>query len=723
VKATALAAGINLPATKKTLDELQELSPLATEVLLAVPQRSGATPGYVSGCSAIMRALSRAAPAARLLGNSAIDEARVDQWLDLVWNDIEVPCFLLKQQGAASDAAALAKSDLGAVLRRLDGHLAGTMFLAGARLTVADIALAVVVFDTMAATEGARAAFVGAVTTEATPHLRRYLALMGQQAGIKAVVPSAPDAFAPAAAGGVEAPDANAVAGLPPSRAGYVAADAKCETAFTPVAVPPGRFKRDRMRVKELLGAGAKAVGKAVVVKGWARTMRLAAKNSLAFIDLNDGSCASGVQVVCSKGETAGFEALKGAGGTGCSVAVTATVKESPKKNQNVELQASAVTVLGSVINPETYPMAKKGHSLEYLREQAHMRPRTRIYSSLARVRHAMAYATHKFFNDHGFLYVHTPLITSADCEGAGEQFAVTTLMSEEGKLADIPSDENGNIDFTKDFFSRRSSLTVSGQLNVETHCCALGDVYTFGPTFRAENSHTARHLAEFWMIEPEVAFCDLARDIDLAEDYLKYCVRYALEHCSDDLEFFENSPFGEKGLRARLANVIAAPFHRMTYTEAVELLQAHVAAGTKTFEEYPDWGIDLGSEHERYLAEVVYKKPVVLTDYPKGIKAFYMRLNDDGETVAAADVLAPKIGEVIGGSQREERLDVLERRCAEQGLPIEAVWWYLDLRKYGTIQHAGFGLGFERLLMLVTGLDNIRDTIPFPRYPGHSEF
>jgi asparaginyl-tRNA synthetase len=336
-----------------------------------------------------------------------------------------------------------------------------------------------------------------------------------------------------------------------------------------------------------------------------------------------------------------------------------------------------------------------------------------------------MAFATHEFFNKKGFVYVHTPLITGADCEGAGEMFTVTTMLPDDGDLKKLPLDpKTGKIDYTKDFFGKKTAMTVSGQLNVETHACALSDVYTFGPTFRAENSHTSRHLAEFWMIEPEICFAELADDMALAEDYVRYCTAYALKHCGDDLAYFENEyPAGEKGLRARLQNVVENDFARITYTEAVALLQSEIAAKKVVFEKYPNWGDDLGSEHERYICEKVYKKPTIVINYPKGIKAFYMKLNDDNATVAAMDILVPKIGELIGGSQREDRLEVLEQRSKESGVNPEDIWWYTDLRRYGTVPHAGFGLGFERLIMFVTGLENIRDVIPFPRTPGRADF
>ncbi|KAF1791439.1 Aminoacyl-tRNA synthetase, class II (D/K/N)-like [Phytophthora cactorum] len=459
----------------------------------------------------------------------------------------------------------------------------------------------------------------------------------------------------------------------------------------------PTLFRRNRIRVKELLSSGLELEGKTVTVKGWAKTLREAGAGAFAFLELNDGSCFAGVQCVINKEETEGFADAIASGGVGASFSVEGVVVKSPAKGQEVELKAAKVTVYGSIPDSATYPMSKKRHTLEHLRAHAHC-----------------------FFNQRGFLYIHTPIITESDCEGAGEMFGVTTLLSQhaDGKL---PLTKENKVDYTKDFFDRPSYLSVSGQLNVETHCCALSDVYTFGPTFRAENSNTSRHLAEFWMIEPEIAFADLKDDIDLAEDYLKFCVQYALDHCTEDLEFFNKNV--EKGLLERLAATVESPFVRISYTDAVELLlkPEHLKKGK--FSVKPVWGTDFGSEHERYLTETVYKKPVVIYDYPKEFKSFYMRLNDDGKTVAAADVLVPNVGEIIGGSAREERLDVLEARIRESGANPEDYKWYVELRKYGTVPHAGFGLGFERLIRYVTGIENIRDVIPFPRWPGNASF
>lgn len=482
----------------------------------------------------------------------------------------------------------------------------------------------------------------------------------------------------------------------------------------------PTLFRRNRVRVKELLARGLELEGEVVTVKGWAKTLREAGAGAFAFLEINDGSCFSGLQVVINREETEGFAAALESGGVGASFSATGVVVKSPAKGQVIELKATKVELFGGIPDPATYPMSKKRHTLEHLRANAHLRPRSNIHGAAMRVRNAMAFATHEFFNTRGFLYIHTPIITESDCEGAGEMFGVTTLLSKhpDGKL---PVTQDNKVDFTKDFFDRPSFLSVSGQLNVETHCCALSDVYTFGPTFRAENSNTSRHLAEFWMVEPEIAFADLKDNIDLAEDYLKYCVQYAIDNCADDIDFFNKNV--EKGLLERLHATVESPFERISYTDAVNLLldPKHLKKGK--FEVKPNWGVDLGSEHERYLTEVVYKKPVVIFNYPKEFKSFYMRLNEDGKTVAAADVLVPNVGEIIGGSQREERLDVLAERIIESGANPEDYKWYLDLRKYGTVPHSGFGLGFERLVRFVTGIENIRDVIPFPRWPGNAAF
>ena len=536
---------------------------------------------------------------------------------------------------------------------------------------------------------------------------------------------------------------------------------------------------------------GASRVGDTVQVRGWVRTVR--AQKDLSFVEVNDGSSLSGIQAVVTAEADGAHLLADGAVSTGAAVMIEGVVVESPGGKQAVEVKATSVVVVGGA-DPSTFPLQKKRHTLEFLRGIAHLRPRTNTIGAVTRVRNQLAYATHTFFQSHGFQYVNTPIVTASDCEGAGEQFQVTTLLNgvdgpssaaaakapaseeaiaeakaaaaEQGAVVkalkeakksgdatkeevdaavaellarkataealespaanaggaaggDVPRGEDGAVDYAQDFFGKPSYLTVSGQLNAEIYACAMRDVYTFGPTFRAENSNTSRHLAEFWMVEPELAFADLNDDMDCAEAYLKHCLSHVLEHCDEDLAFFEKN-VSKDNLRERLRQVATVPFARITYTEAVD----HVLKADKTFEFPVEWGCDLQSEHERYLTEEVFKNtPVIVRDYPKGVKAFYMRENEDGKTVAAMDVLVPKVGELMGGSQREERLEVLERRIEEVGLEKESYWWYLDLRRYGSVPHAGFGLGFERLVQYVTGVENIRDVIPFPRYPGSAEF
>jgi asparaginyl-tRNA synthetase len=459
-----------------------------------------------------------------------------------------------------------------------------------------------------------------------------------------------------------------------------------------------------KMRIAQLL---SQTPGVEVVAKGWVRTKR--GNKNVAFIALNDGSTVNNIQVVC---DAALFpeEQLKNIT-TGACIAVKGDLVESMGKGQSVEIQAKEIEVYGTA-DVETYPLQKKGHSMEFLREIAHLRPRTNTFGCVLRIRHAMAFAIHKYFNDRGFCYLHTPLITASDCEGAGAMFQVTTM-----DLNNIPKTENGEVDFSNDFFGRQTALTVSGQLEGELGAMALGQIYTFGPTFRAENSNTPRHLAEFWMVEPEMAFFEIEDNMDLAEDFIKYCVKYALDNCMDDLKFL-NDMF-DKELISRLESVISTEFVRLSYTEGVDIL---LKSGEK-FEFPVSWGVDLQSEHERYLVEKHFKKPVILTDYPKDIKAFYMKQNEDGKTVRAMDVLFPKIGEIIGGSQREESYEKLQARIEELGMDTTNLWWYMDTRRFGSAPHSGFGLGFERLLLFVTGMQNIRDVIPFPRTPKSAEF
>ena len=463
------------------------------------------------------------------------------------------------------------------------------------------------------------------------------------------------------------------------------------------------------LSVQQILGGKAPA-DQPVTVKGWVRTRR-DSKAGISFVNLSDGSCFHPVQVDAPATLPNYAEEIAHLT-AGCAVEATGIIVPSPAKGQPFEMQASEVKVIGWVDDPDTYPIQPKAHSMEYLRDVAHLRSRTNVIGAVTRVRHTIAQAIHRYFSNDGFVWVNTPIITASDAEGAGEMFRVSTL-----DLANLPRTEAGKIDFSKDFFGRETFLTVSGQLNVETYCMALSKVYTFGPTFRAENSNTSRHLAEFWMVEPEIAFADLADDATLAEGLLKYVFKAVLDERPDDMAFFEDRI--EKGVIAKLQGMIDSDFVRMDYTDAIKILQ-----NAKDKFEYPvSWGTDLQSEHERYLAEKHVKGPVVLMNYPKEIKAFYMRLSDDEKTVAAMDVLAPGIGEIIGGSQREERLDVLDRRMTECGLDPAHYSWYRDLRRYGTVPHAGFGLGFERTVSYITGLANVRDVIPFPRTAGHAKY
>ncbi|CAG9463467.1 unnamed protein product [Pedinophyceae sp. YPF-701] len=570
-----------------------------------------------------------------------------------------------------------------------------------------------------------------------------------------------------------------------PARAASTGAPASAPAVGNGSAPARASF-RTRERVVDILGDGQEGrswVGQEVLVKGWVRTLRDQSK--FAFLSINDGSNMAGIQAVINAG-IPGHELIgEGKITTGCAVAVRGEVVESPGGKQAVEVKAEELVLVGEC-DASTYPLQKKRHTLEFLRDIAHLRPRTNTIAAVARVRSALAAATHEFFTQHGFVYVHTPILSASDCEGAGEMFQVTTLMPDGEAAPDVPPEDlpklragveeqggrvrdakaaakadgadkkaakakveaevkellalkeklaaaesaatggiprtpEGAVDYSGDFFAERVSLTVSGQLNAEMYACALGDVYTFGPTFRAENSHTARHLAEFWMIEPEMAFCTLAEDVACAEAYVQHCVNYILQHCAEDLKFFGS--FVDKTLLARLEAVASQPFAKITYTEGVDLLLKAQEGGVKF--EYPvEWGNDLQSEHERYICEKAFDgRPVVVTDYPKDIKAFYMRLNDDNKTVAAMDILVPGVGELVGGSQREDRMDVLVRRMEESGLAPEDYWWYTDLRRYGSVPHAGFGLGFERLVQFCTGVENIRDVIPFPRWPGSCKF
>lgn len=464
---------------------------------------------------------------------------------------------------------------------------------------------------------------------------------------------------------------------------------------------------KDVILVKSLYRNTENYADKSIKISGWVRTLR--ASNAFGFIEVNDGSFFKNIQVVFGSDKIENYKDISKLP-ISSSISVIGKLVLTPDSKQPFEIQAEEIIVEG--MSNSDYPLQKKRHTFEYLRTIAHLRPRSNAFSATFRVRSVAAYAIHKFFQERGFVYTHTPILTGSDCEGAGEMFRVSTLDP-----VNTPLTEDGAVDYSQDFFGKETNLTVSGQLNAECYALAFRNVYTFGPTFRAENSNTARHAAEFWMIEPEIAFADLQDDMDLAEDMLKYVIEYVMAECPEEMAFFNQ--FVDKGLIERLQGIVSSDFGRVSYTEAVDLL---LKSG-KEFEYAVEWGIDLQTEHERYLTEEIFKKPVFVTDYPKDIKAFYMRLNEDGKTVAATDCLVPGIGEIIGGSQREERLDVLKARMAELNLNEEDYWWYLELRKYGETKHAGFGLGFERLIMYITGMSNIRDVIPFPRTTGQSDF
>ncbi|KAJ8599811.1 hypothetical protein CTAYLR_004005 [Chrysophaeum taylorii] len=665
--------------------------------------------GPITQSYAVIRYLAGLSPQSGLYGSTAYEEATVDQWLEFCVLEVETAVVAAIEHGKVVEPAA--RADVEKALKVLNRVLEKRTFLVGERATAADVALVCVLKSVFC-----DAKLLGpALFKQQYPHaLRWYLTVA--HACAPELGKGAVDAVKPIAS--LPREEAKAPKGTAGGGGG----------AGDPGSLFSRTFARSRVRLKELLSE--KSIGSTATVAGWVRSVREAEKGTLCFVELNDGSCLGSLQVVVASG-IEGFSEMKGCGGTGASVKAKGEVVESPGKNQAIELRATEVTVLGPTRGgpdrapgAQYYPLAKKFHTPEHLRAHAHLRPRSRLGSAVVRVRHALAFATHEFFNGLGFLYVHTPLITAADCEGAGEQFTVTTLLPEEGERADtIPRTPEGFVDYSKDFFGRKCGLTVSGQLNVETHAVALSDCYTFGPTFRAEVSHTARHLSEFWMIEPEMAFATLDDDVKLAQDYLKYCVSAVLTRCDDDLAFFEQA--NEKGLRDRLRSLASARVPRLEYSDAIEILLVAIRDGHDFENKDIAWGVDLNSEHERYLTDVVYKGPVVIVNYPKNIKAFYMKLNPGSNppTVAAMDLLVPKIGEIIGGSQREDDLETLEQRAKEVGLDPKSISWYADLRRYGSVPHAGFGLGFERLIMLVTGVENIRDVIPFPRYPGHAAF
>jgi len=753
----ALAAslvGEPLNSIKLSAGDFASLAPHARSCVL-VPKSSSSsgapTPGLcVSGPNACARYLCGLREDLGLMGGTDFEAAKVEQWLDFSWHELEVVLVACTTPASEDEPAvdeqallAYASADVAQALGALNSALVGATYLASPKAskpTLADAAAIAVVAEVITSKPNL---LQGAQLPKSMPHLVRWFMTCASSSAFSAVLGPKPVDAMRKLLGDKGAPVKVGVSAKGKAEAGKEAAAGKAAPGTKAPAVGlkavtadvPAlnlKFKRTRTRIVDIVKSQGVGLGDEVTVKGWARTVREANKGKLLFIVLNDGSTPNDLQCVVDATVPGFASCLPSAcGGTGASFSVTGAVVASGGKGQALEIQAKQVALIGAVFGGEgegltvggaKYPLSKKGHSFEYMRKMAHLRARTKAYASTQRLRHAMAYATHEFFNERGFLYVHTPLVTGADCEGAGEMFAVTTMLPKDPK-GDLPRLKNGEVDYSKDFFGGPAGLTVSGQLNVETHACALSDVYTFGPTFRAEDSHTSRHLAEFWMIEPEIAFAGLQEDMDLAEDYLKHCVHYALSKCMDDLETLQAVEGWDAELVPRLKNLLERPFTRLTYTEAIALLEKEVKAGRATFEEPVSWGIDMASEHERFLAEKLFKGPVIVTNYPKDIKAFYMKLDESGKTVQAMDILVPRIGEIIGGSVREDDFTILKDRAAACGVSEEQLGWYLDLRKYGTVPHAGFGLGFERLVMLVTGVENIRDTIPFPRYPGHCEF
>lgn len=679
----------------------------------------------------MLRYIASLAPQSELYGSTLYDEAVVDQWLEMCVLEVEVAVMAAIEHGQVVEAAA--RADVEKTCKALDKYLATRTYLAGERPTAADVAIVCVLKTAFCELK----MFAPSYLVATYGHLVRwYLTCahaFSKELGvasfdaIEAALPKRKALPLSAPSPNSKSPSAKQI--IKEKAPSAAASPVEPASLFTPV------FRRSRTRLKDLLSRGKEAIGeRGVVVKGWVRSVREAEKGATNFVELNDGSSLSSMQIVASRDSTANFETLKQCGGAGASLEAVGDVVESLGKGQVMELRATSVKILGATrggengtVGAQYYPLAKKFHTPDHLRTHAHLRPRSRLGSAVVRIRHALAFATHEFFNRLGFLYIHTPLITAADCEGAGEQFTVTTLLPDEGERFVMPTTQSGSVDYSKDFFGKKCGLTVSGQLNVETHAVSLADCYTFGPTFRAENSHTSRHLAEFWMIEPEISFATLQDDIDLAQDYLKYCVAAVLARCDEDLAFFEQT--AEKGLRDRLRAIVQTErFTVLQYTDAIAMLQQVQRDGKVNFENKDIyWGMDLNSEHERYLTEVVYGAPIVLVNYPKDIKAFYMKLNPvtdpSKQTVAAMDILVPKIGEIIGGSQREDDLETLEQRATAVGIDPKSISWYADLRRYGSVPHAGFGLGFERLIMLCTSVENIRDVIPFPRYPGHCDF
>jgi len=704
--------------------------------------------GYLARSNAILRYIAGLREDSGLYGYSLYEETLIDQLLEwsftnlqplsiILSNHVESLGYTNEQLNTAREAA---RSKLPTLLAEIDRHLITRTYLASDRLSLADICITSVLSTCIDNISSIIDQFTNIKRWYTTCRMQpNFVAVLGDVSSKDTAAPantkaannnkkssiagSNSSSSSSSSSSSAPAPYSSSSTGTGASNS-YIIPEGDSTTGW-PSLVGTGndttinnQFLRHRQRIVDVFRKGEQGIDSTVVICGWVRTIREQGKDT--FIAISDGTCYNPIQVVVDKDSVEGAKDLATCGGTGSSLRIVGKIVKSPAKGQTIEVLAQKLEVLGVVQDPATYPLAKKKHNLETLREFQHLRSRTNTFGAVTRVRNACAYATHKFFNERGFLYIHTPIITTSDCEGAGEMFQVTTIMPDKPKQ-DLPRLKDGNIDYKKDFFGKPAMMTVSGQLQVEAFACSMGDVYTFGPTFRAENSHTSRHLAEFWMIEPEIAFATLEDDMALAEDYLKFCTQWVLDHCDEDLVFFE-SQF-EKGLRDRLRNVVQEPFKKLTYTDAITLLTSPEHAAKGNFKEKVYWGCDLASEHERYITEKVFQKPVILINYPKDIKAFYMKLNPDQKTVAAMDVLVPKIGEIIGGSQREDNYELLIKRMDEMKVAVDPLKWYLELRKYGTMPHAGFGLGFERLVMYVTGIENIRDVIPFPRYPGNAEF
>jgi len=728
-----------LDAATKSLVDVAKLPALILSPTLAITQ-----------ANAILRFVARKNSKTTLYGETPEQSAQVDQWIDYVLNEVETcaavltyPLLGVSGFSASMEATVQAKKDMFAALQKFDAHLLDHMYLVFDKISVADVAAATTCINLykLILTEKDR---------EGLKNLTRWFYTCVNQPQFKDIVGVVSE-NAVSSTGSSETKTSSVVASVNSNTGPVSNSPAVVNVEYNTTLENGGLWRRNRTRLREIIcrpDKGLGLVGQTIEVAGWVKSLQ----KNMRFLQLGDGSCASTLQIVMDdEFLKEGKEDIKNCGGTDACVRVFGMLVEGKRKENPVEVQAIKITVHGKNLDNARYPIAKgrQGIQFDTLRQHMHLRIRTTIMSCVMRLRNSCAFATHRFFQQRGFNYVHTPIITASDCEGAAEMFQVTTMLEKQenwDKLRKNPKLEGRQ--YKQDFFKKPAFMTVSGQLNVETYACALCDVYTFGPTFRAENSNTSRHLAEFWMIEPEIAFGDLDDNAKLAEDYLKYCIQYCFDNNMDDIQFLNDKALKREaaklkakdergrqamsGMTAQLENlkrVVAGPFQRMTYTAAIEKLQKDVADGKVTFdpeEEKKDplrWGLDLRSEHERYLAEKVYRCPVIVTDYPKDFKAFYMRMNEDGKTVRAMDILAPGIGELMGGSQREERLDVLEERIRGQDQDPEMYSWYCDLRRYGTVPHSGFGLGFERLVQYVSGMENIRDVIPFPRFPGSAEF